>query len=54
MTLGLRSVYPNKIQIEEHKDKSIDRLQHLLVQYKNIGATQYVKLCEKVLKERKN
>ena len=54
MTLKLRSVYPNRIQIKEHNVKSVDRLQHLMVQYKNIGATQYVRLCEKILKGRKN
>jgi len=50
----LGTTYPNRLQIKEHKELSVDRLHSLMVQYDNIGAIHYLKICKDILNKRKN
>tara|TARA_R110002020_G_scaffold378398_2_gene589426 strand:+ start:620 stop:835 length:216 start_codon:yes stop_codon:yes gene_type:complete len=52
--MDLSTARPNRLQIKEHKALSIDRLHHLIVQYDNIGAIKYLKMCKEILNKRKN
>lgn len=47
-------VIPNSMHIKEFNELSDEHLQQLAMNYQNINAVHYVKLCMDILNKRKN